>query len=81
MHIYMYVYMYICIYIYIYIYVYVYIYIYICIYIYIDIHNIYKDISFFVTYMVVRIADREIRSIFYTKASRICSSECNFSTA
>ena len=75
----MYVYMYICIYIYIY--VYVYIYIYICIYIYIDIHNIYKDISFFVTYMVVRIADREIRSIFYTKASRICSSECNFSTA
>ena len=68
--------MYICIYICIC----VYIYIYICIYIYIDIHNIYKDISFFVTYMVVRIADREIRSIFYTKASRICSSECNFST-
>ena len=76
MHIYMYIYMYICIYICIC----VYIYIYICIYIYIDIHNIYKDISFFVTYMVVRIADREIRSIFYTKASRICSSECNFST-
>ena len=76
MHIYMYIYMYICIFICIC----VYIYIYICIYIYIDIHNIYKDISFFVTYMVVRIADREIRSIFYTKASRICSSECNFST-
>ena len=32
-------------------------------------------------YMAVRIADRnkEIRSIFYTKAFRICSSECNFS--
>ena len=79
MQIYMYVYMYICISIYIYIYIYIHIHIYI--YIYIDIHNIYKDISFFVTYMVVRIADREIRSIFYTKASCICSSECNFSTA
>ena len=72
--------MYTCIYVYIYIYICICVYIYICIYIYIDIHNIYKDISFFVTYMVVRIADREIRSIFYTKASRICSSECNFST-
>ena len=73
--------MYTCIYVYLYIYIYIYTYTYIYIYIYIDIHNIYKDISFFVTYMVVRIADREIRSIFYTKASCICSSECNFSTA
>ena len=48
----------------------IYIYIYIC---------IYK--SFIVTYIAVTIADREIRSIFYTKAFHICSSECNFSTA
>ena len=39
------------------------------------------DISFIVTYIAVTIADREIRSIFYTKAFHICSSECNFSTA
>ena len=51
------------IYIHAYIYIYKYIYIYIHIYIYghIDIY-IYKDISFLVTYMAVRIADREQRN-------------------
>ena len=40
----------------------------------------YKDISFIVTYMVVRSADtdKEIISIFYTEALCICSSECGF---